>query len=177
MRTSTFVNLLAAVGLAGGGLVACADTRPAPMQPEPQPPPEFESAAAPEPTETPASTERQEPIAPEDQVLFAFDSAELAPGATSVLDDAVAWVQGDPTRTILIRGHADPIGAAEYNLDLSARRAETVAAYLEMKGVSRRQISITAVGEQAAVVEPAGGNRRVIIFGMTADPANAAASR
>lgn len=175
MRNSPFVNLLAALGLATGGLVACAETRP--METVPPPPPEFETAASPDPAELPASTERVEPIAPEDQVMFAFDSATLASGSSAVLDDVAAWVQGDPTRTILVRGQADASGTAAYNFDLSARRAEAVADYLVSKGVNRQQISITATGEQAAIIEPPGGNRRVVVFGMTSESPESSAAR
>lgn len=175
MRNSIVLSLFAALGLATGGLAACAEDKP--IETIPPPPPDFEASPSPDPTPTPASTERQEPIAPEDQVLFGLDSATLQPGANAVLDDVAAWVQADPTRTILVRGQADPSGTADYNLDLSARRAEAVADYLVSKGVSRQQISITATGEQAAVVEPPGGNRRVVIFGMTPEPGDASASR
>lgn len=170
MRNSKLVKLLGALGLAT--IAACAESKP--LETVPPAPPEFEATAAPEPTETPASTERQEPIAPEDQVLFGLGSATLGPAAGPVLDDVAAWVQADPTRTILVRGQADASGSTEFNLDLSARRAEAVADYLVEKGVNRRQISITATGEQAAVVEPAGGNRRVVIYGMTQPPAGTA---
>jgi OOP family OmpA-OmpF porin len=159
-KSSLLVSLLASLGLAG-----CADQKP--FETIPTPPPEFEATAAPEPTEQPASSERQEPIDPEDQVLFGFDSAELAPQSRPVLDDVASWLRADPSRQLLIRGHADPAGPDAYNLDLSARRAETVAAYLEQRGVSRDQVAITAVGELDAQIEPAAGNRRVLLFAMS----------
>lgn len=152
MRNPLLVSFLAAVGLA-----ACADQKP--FETIPPPPPEFEAASSPEPTETPASTERDRPIDPEDQVLFGLDSAELDPSAHAVLDAAVEWLRADPMRQLLIRGHADPSGPEAYNLDLSARRAEAVAAYLQDQGVSRAQIAVTAKGEVDAMVEPADGNR------------------
>ena len=160
MRKTSLVSLLAALGLA-----ACADQKS--FETIPPPPPEFEETASPEPAGTPASTGRQEPIDPQDQILFGLDSAEIPPSAHDVLDTVVEWLRADPMRQLILRGHADPSGPEAYNLDLSARRAEAVASYLLERGVARGQIAVTAKGEVNAMVEPAGGNRRVLMFGMT----------
>lgn len=59
-------------------------------------------------------------------VLFAFDSAELADAATGVVADLSARIE--PTAAdVLVVGHTDAIGSLEYNQDLSERRAEAVA--------------------------------------------------
>ena len=160
----TFMSLL----LAALALPACAkDRQGAPTTPPP--PPQFEAAnEAPEPSATPASDERQAPIAPDDQVLFALVSAELEPAAMKVLDDVAAWVKADPGRSLVLKGHADPSGDASHNFLLSSRRADTVASYLQFRGVPREQLAILAVGEADAVVEPADANRRVLIYGMAA---------
>ncbi len=168
MRTSSLASLFAAtLGLAACSRGGSSDTLPTP--------PEFEAAAAsPEAAATPASEGRTEMIAPEDQVQFANDSTVLEPSAIAILDDVAAWVKADRSRTILVKGHADATGTVAYNLDLSSRRAETVASYLYGRGVAREQVAIVAVGEDAAVLAPATSNRRVVIYALSTGAATAA---
>jgi OOP family OmpA-OmpF porin len=170
MRTKTFISLLV-TSLAMSA--ACAKDSARTTTPPP-PPPEFEATAdAPAPAPTPASEERQDPIMPEDQVLFAFDSAELEPSTLKVLDDVAVWVKADPARAIVVKGHADSSGTVAHNFQLSGRRAETVASYLAFRGVPREQVVIVAVGEAGAVLEPADSNRRVVLYGLESVPPTA----
>jgi outer membrane protein OmpA-like peptidoglycan-associated protein len=64
-------------------------------------------------------------------VNFAFNSAELTAQARSELDK-VAAVLTDPNierYTIIINGHTDGVGSAQYNQSLSERRAEAARQY------------------------------------------------
>jgi outer membrane protein OmpA-like peptidoglycan-associated protein len=64
-------------------------------------------------------------------INFAFNSAELTPEARSELDK-VAAVLTDPKiekYTIIIHGHTDDVGTAEYNQRLSERRANAARQY------------------------------------------------
>lgn len=66
------------------------------------------------------------------KVLFKFDSAELTSESKRILD-RVARVFKDDLMTdsyIQIEGHADATGAADYNQELSTRRANAVRDYL-----------------------------------------------
>ncbi len=68
------------------------------------------------------------------QVYFEIDKAELKPESYPVLDAAALTIRqifdGNDKVTIEIQGHTDNTGAADYNLTLSQKRAETVMAYL-----------------------------------------------
>ena len=69
---------------------------------------------------------------------------------------------------VVLAGHADRSGPNDYNVDLSQRRANNVAVYLEGRGVPRGSIATEAFGESRPLVEPADGvrepqNRRVEI--------------
>jgi outer membrane protein OmpA-like peptidoglycan-associated protein len=149
-----FGSLLASATVFGS---ACSKSKKADTTPPP-----VEAAATPT---TPSSSDAPAPnAATADQVFFAFDSAELTVPGRATLDDVAVWVKSNPERTILIRGHADKSGGADYNLDLSAKRAQAVGTYLKTQGVAEGQIILAAVGETMANLDPEGANRRVVIF-------------
>jgi len=64
-------------------------------------------------------------------VLFAFDSADLTPEAIASLEVVASELRaGDLTGVVQIDGHTDDQGSDALNLDLSQRRAASVAAVL-----------------------------------------------
>ncbi len=69
-------------------------------------------------------------------VKFASNSAELLPESIPVLENAIATLKRYPEVNIEVAGHTDSRGSDAYNLDLSARRAESVLKYLREGGVS-----------------------------------------
>ena len=69
---------------------------------------------------------------------------------------------------INVTGNTDASGSDAYNMRLSERRAQTVAAELERRGIPASEISIIAKGERNLLVPTADGvrepqNRRVEI--------------
>jgi outer membrane protein OmpA-like peptidoglycan-associated protein len=46
----------------------------------------------------------------------------------------------------LISGYSDNLGAEQYNLSLSRRRAETVARYLADNGIQRTRLQVEGLG-------------------------------
>ena len=82
-------------------------------------------------------------------VNFAFDSAELTAGAKKNLDAVAEIFIEFPDTELMIEGHTDDSGAAEYNMKLSKRRADSVVAYLKAHGVAGNRFSVKAFGETA----------------------------
>lgn len=81
------------------------------------------------------------------EVRFAFDSAELLAEATGTLDK-LGEVLSRPNlqqNNIVISGHTDKKGTAEYNLTLSEQRAEAVVSYLVSK-YSLERNNFAAIG-------------------------------
>ena len=76
--------------------------------------------------------------------LFAFDSATLNNTDKKYLDKAAAKIKAEKPSKVLVKGYADTTGPADYNVKLSQRRADAVAAYLVKEGVCKK--SITAKG-------------------------------
>ncbi len=99
-------------------------------------------------------------------VNFRTNSAELLDGAEVALNDDVATLVAKPDVLIEVAGHTDSDGEADYNLDLSQRRAEAVRTYLIGKGVEADRISAKGYGEAEPVASNASAagkaqNRRV----------------
>ena len=85
-------------------------------------------------------------------VLFAFDKADLRPGATNILHEAIAKGTASGARLIGIRvvGHTDAIGSDKYNDALSLRRAHSVRNFLINAGVSADQVTAEGRGKREA---------------------------
>jgi|GEM_PF-2682221 len=64
-------------------------------------------------------------------VQFEFDRADLAPQGQEAATRLAAFVRKRALPTLEIIGHTDPKGEADYNRDLSQRRASTVARSIE----------------------------------------------
>jgi outer membrane protein OmpA-like peptidoglycan-associated protein len=88
-------------------------------------------------------------------VTFPVDSATISPTFQTTLDQIAASLTTYPDSLIDVMGHTDSTGADAYNLDLSKRRAEAVANYLALRGVSRARIATMGYGEQYPVADNA----------------------
>ncbi len=102
------------------------------------------------------------------EVTFAVDSTTISPGFRATLDNVAQSMITYPSSLIDVMGHTDSTGSDSYNLDLSRRRAESVANYLTSRGVSRARIATIGYGEQYPIADngtPEGRaqNRRVEI--------------
>lgn len=101
-------------------------------------------------------------------VTFAVDSSTITPTFQGTLDQIAASLTKYPNSLIDVMGHTDSTGSDAYNLELSQRRAEAVANYLALRGVTRSRIATMGYGEQYPVAsnDTAEGralNRRVEI--------------
>jgi outer membrane protein OmpA-like peptidoglycan-associated protein len=113
----------------------------------------------------------------DEPVLFDFDRATPKDGSDPLLDALAGYLGGmKNANAITIVGHTDAIGTDTYNIDLSRRRSQSVAAALMRRGV-RSDMSIVAMGKRqpiAANSDDAGRarNRRVEIFVSASRQAN-----
>ena len=86
-------------------------------------------------------------------VTFAVDSTTISPSFRAALDEVAASLQKYPNSLIDVMGHTDSTGSDSYNLDLSRRRAESVANYLVSRGTARARIATVGYGEQYPVAD------------------------
>jgi outer membrane protein OmpA-like peptidoglycan-associated protein len=101
-------------------------------------------------------------------VNFDFDADTLRPESGAVLDAVVKLAQANPGWKFEIGGHTDSVGAADYNLNLSERRAASVVRYLAGKGVDAARLQARGYGASRPLVPETAGddaaraqNRRV----------------
>src|ERR1700757_3124015 len=86
-----------------------------------------------------------------DRVFFETDSSELTPQARATLDKQSQWLQMYNRYAFTVEGHADERGTREYNIALSARRAQTVRDYLASRGIEPNRMRTIAYGKERPV--------------------------
>lgn len=101
--------------------------------------------------------------------LFAVDSAAVGAQGQNDLYTIARNLNQYPNSTIQIIGHTDSTGSQAYNMDLSQRRARSVAGILTAAGVSSARVTTTGRGATQPVAsnDTAAGraqNRRVEIL-------------
>ena len=84
-------------------------------------------------------------------INFDIDRATLKVGAEKVLIEMVKLMKNNPDLKIEIQGHTDNTGAADHNLDLSGRRAETVKKFLLAYGIEAPRMVVKGYGEEKPV--------------------------
>jgi peptidoglycan-associated lipoprotein len=125
---------------------------PAPPAPAPAPP----SAPAPHtPTEEEAFASRTLEQLNSERVLgdalFDLDSQAIRDDAKPALQKDADWMRRWSSTKVLIEGHADERGSAEYNLALGERRASAVRDYLVNLGITNDRIQVVSKGKEAPV--------------------------
>jgi OOP family OmpA-OmpF porin len=190
MKAQKLVLIVAALAFIG----ACATEpekpapKPAPAAPPPAPAPEPRAAPPPPPPPPVAKPEPKpepKPEAPKKPAvlnlasteLFEFNKAVLTQEARAKLDAEVIGKLRDlkDIRYIIVNGHADRLGSAQYNQRLSEKRAEAVRAYLVSKGVDAAKVETLGFGktlpvkacpdqkDRKATIECLAPNRRVVV--------------
>ena len=84
-------------------------------------------------------------------VTFATNSASVSPRFGPVLDDVSDVLLTYPATLVDVVGHADSTGAADYNQQLSERRASAVAGELMGRGVSADRLFVAGMGEMSPI--------------------------
>jgi iron complex outermembrane receptor protein len=101
-------------------------------------------------------------------VFFDFNKSDLTPQAVTIVDQAAHNAGPAKVTKLEVTGHTDTVGSDAYNMRLSRRRAESVAAQLEKDGIPSSEIAIFAKGKHDLLIPTADGvkepqNRRVQI--------------
>ena len=84
---------------------------------------------------------------------FGFDQTTIAPADQARMLADVGKMQGVTWQTVTTTGHTDSVGPQTYNRKLSARRAQSVKAYLVGKGLDPAMIRTGAKAAAAPVAD------------------------
>ncbi|MDX2480505.1 MAG: OmpA family protein [Desulfuromusa sp.] len=141
---------------------------------------EFEQQLANEQAQQRIEIERQEnetlKLTMNSEVSFDFNSDNIKSTFQSPLSKIADIMSRYLQTQIVVVGHTDNVGSAQYNLELSLRRANAVADYLIMRGVATSRMGTEGRGEVEPIasnvsVTGRAQNRRVEIFVMPSQDA------
>ncbi len=83
-----------------------------------------------------------------ENVYFDFDDASLSHEARQKLMEKAAWLRANPDARVIIEGHCDERGTAEYNIALGQRRAQSIKTFLVNAGIDPSRLRTVSYGEE-----------------------------
>lgn len=99
-------------------------------------------------------------------ITFKTDSSDINSSFYPVLNSVAKVLNKYSNSTILVSGHTDSTGNADYNLNLSRERAQSVASYLQGQGIKSTRFEVLGMGSSNPIAsnstaEGRAQNRRV----------------
>ena len=99
-------------------------------------------------------------------IQFENNRSDLKENSFAVLNEIAEALKNQPNLKVEIQGHTDISGTHDYNVSLSRKRAQTVKAYLESKGINPARMTTVGFGpdqpiETNKTKEGRARNRRV----------------
>ena len=86
-----------------------------------------------------------------EDIHFDFDKSFIREDAKPALQKVAETLKKNPGASLLIEGHCDERGTAEYNIALGERRAASAKSYLVSLGVKGGSLSTVSFGEEKPV--------------------------
>jgi outer membrane protein OmpA-like peptidoglycan-associated protein len=86
-------------------------------------------------------------------ILFDVDKSALQPAAQENLTKLSTILKKYEDTEVLIEGHTDNTGSNEHNMDLSIRRAQSVANYLGQQNVTPTRLRTMGYGEDQPIAD------------------------
>lgn len=81
-------------------------------------------------------------------IYFDYDKADLRTQDSSVVEQDAAFLLKYPDTKLVIEGHCDERGSAEYNIALGQSRAESLQNALATDGISPNRIRTISYGKE-----------------------------
>lgn len=82
-----------------------------------------------------------------ESITFAVNKSNLNPSVYPYLSQIASVLNKYPKTAVHVLGFTDSTGGAQYNMNLSQRRAQSTANYLASQGVVRGRLAIRGYGE------------------------------
>jgi len=105
-------------------------------------------APATPPAAAPGVAVTEEKLSQFDDVRFDFDKSEVKEDGRKTCGVVAGYLKKNPNAKMLIEGHCDERGTAEYNMALGERRATAVMTYLVSLGVPKAALSAVSFGKE-----------------------------
>jgi len=86
---------------------------------------------------------------PLSDVFFDYDKSDIRDDARAPLQADAEWLKRWPSTRIVVEGHCDERGTAEYNLALGERRGGAVKDYLVSLGVPADRVVVVTKGKES----------------------------
>lgn len=86
-------------------------------------------------------------------IYFETDSFTVLQESEPELQKLSAFLNQNPTLEVEIQGHTDNTGSASKNLELSEKRAQSVAVYLISRGIDAARLKCAGYGEEKPVAD------------------------
>jgi len=166
-RLVSTIALSAALSIAAAGchkkVPAAAPAPPppppptAPVTPPPPPPPPRVTPPPSVPALTEAEIFARKSVGqlndekPLDDVFFDLDKSSLRDDAKPALQKDADWLKKWASVVVMLEGHCDSRGSAEYNLGLGNRRANAVKDYLTGLGLPAARVTVVSKGKEQPV--------------------------
>jgi peptidoglycan-associated lipoprotein len=81
-------------------------------------------------------------------IYFQYDSSQVEEEFVPVINAHAQYLSADPSRHVVLEGHADERGSPEYNIALSEQRAQSVVRMLQIQGANAEQMEVVSYGEE-----------------------------
>jgi peptidoglycan-associated lipoprotein len=112
------------------------------------PPAPVAVAPATPPAAAPGVAVTEEKLSRFDDVRFDFDKSVVKEDGRKTCQAVADYLKKNPKAKLLIEGHCDERGTAEYNMALGERRATAVMTYLVSLGVPKAALSTVSFGKE-----------------------------
>lgn len=83
-----------------------------------------------------------------DPVYFDYDSSQVKATERPKIEAVAGYLRTNTAKKLIVEGHCDERGSAEYNLALGERRALAVRSYLVGLGIDAGRIQTVSYGEE-----------------------------
>jgi len=89
-------------------------------------------------------------------VYFAFDSYALAPSEIAKIEQVAKHLLANSSHVLVVEGHCDARGSAEYNLALGENRAQSIRGHLVNLGVDAARMQTRSFGSEKPAMAGSG---------------------
>ena len=89
-------------------------------------------------------------------VYFGLDNYQIDGSEYGKIDAVADFMRSNPTVVLVVEGHCDERGTAEYNMSLGDYRAQSIRSYRISAGISADRIQTQSYGKERPAVQGSG---------------------